>query len=41
MARRPQITMSTPQSVDQPLAFLTEPRRGSEFIFFFAKFSFQ
>ena len=26
MARIPQINIRTPQSIDQPLAFLTEPR---------------
>src|SRR5215510_15212011 len=32
MARMPQISMTTPQTTDQPLAFLTEPRLVSEFI---------
>src|SRR5262249_13581666 len=32
MARMPQISMTTPQTIDQPLAFLTEPRVVSEFI---------
>ena len=29
MARMPQISMRIPQSIDQPLAFLTEPRVNS------------
>src|SRR5262245_26671369 len=36
MARMPQISMTTPQTIDQPLAFLTEPRVVSEFICWFS-----
>jgi hypothetical protein len=32
MARKPQISMRIPQSIDHPLAFLTEPRLNSESI---------
>ena len=40
MAKMPQMIMKMPQIIDHPLAFLTEPRVVSEFIFKTARLPF-